>query len=158
MEVGLAFRHRQIDGAVLATLRTDAPYRILADLAEFGIQYSMGLLVVSRDFYRRAPETLENIMRAYVEGVAVLRDQSQKERALKAIARYTRLKEAKPIEEIYSDAAKYVDRVPRVEPEAVAAPLEFMGKKGFPVENSADNSIVDRLVREGFIDQLYKKR
>ncbi len=158
VEVGLAFRHRQIDGAVLATLRTDAPYRILADLAEFGIQYSMGLLVVSRDFYRRAPETLENIMRAYVEGVAVLRDQSQKERALKAIARYTRLKEAKPIEEIYSDAAKYVDRVPRVEPEAVAATLEFMGKKGFPVENFADNSIVDRLVREGFIDQLYKKR
>jgi len=46
---------------------------------------------------------------------------------LKAIARYTRLKEAKPIEEIYSDAAKYVDRVPRVEPEAVAATLEFMG-------------------------------
>lgn len=158
MEVGLAFRHRQIDGAVLATLRTDAPYRILADLAEFGIQYSMGLLVVSRDFYRRAPETLEHIMRAYVEGVAVLRDPTQKERALKAIARYTRLKEAKPIEEIYSDAAKYVDRVPRVEPEAVAATLEFMGKKGFPVENFADNSIVDRLVREGFIDQLYKKR
>ncbi len=158
VEVGLAFRHRQIDGAVLATLRTDAPYRILADLAEFGIQYSMALLVVSRDFYRRAPETLENIMRAYVEGVAVLRDQSQKERALKAIARYTRLKEAKPIEEIYTDAAKYVDRVPRVEPEAVAATLEFMGKKGFPVENFADNSIVDRLVREGFIDQLYKKR
>jgi hypothetical protein len=29
-------------------------------------------LVVSRDFYRRAPETLEHIMRAYVEGVAVL--------------------------------------------------------------------------------------
>ena len=158
VEVGLAFRHRQIDGAVLATLRTDAPYRILADLAEFGIQYSMGLLIVSRDFYRRAPETLEHIMRAYVEGVAVLRDPAQKERALKAIARYTRLKEAKPIEEIYSDAAKYVDRVPRVEPEAVAATLEFMGKKGFPVENFADNSIVDRLVREGFIDQLYKKR
>jgi NitT/TauT family transport system substrate-binding protein len=158
VEVGLAFRHRQIDGAVLATLRTDAPYRILADLTEFGIQYSMGLLVVSRDFYRRAPETLEHIMRAYVEGVAVLRDPTQKERALKAIARYTRLKEAKPIEEIYSDAAKYVDRVPRVEPEAVAATLEFMGKKGFPVENFADNSIVDRLVREGFIDQLYKKR
>jgi NitT/TauT family transport system substrate-binding protein len=158
VEVGLAFRHRQIDGAVLATLRTDAPYRILADLAEFGIQYSMGLLIVSRDFYRRAPETLEHIMRAYVEGVAVLRDPTQKERALKAIARYTRLKEAKPIEEIYSDAAKYVDRVPRVEPEAVAATLEFMGKKGFPVENFADNSIVDRLVREGFIDQLYKKR
>lgn len=57
-----------------------------------------------------------------------------------------------------ADAAKYVDRVPRVEPEAVAVTLEFMGKKGFPVENFADNAIIDRLVREGFIDQLYKKR
>jgi NitT/TauT family transport system substrate-binding protein len=156
VEVGLAFRHRQIDGAVLATLRTDATYRILADLAEFGIQYSMGLLVVSRDFYRRSPETLENIMRAYIEGVAALRD--QKQTALKVVARYTRLKEAKPIEEIYSDAIKYVDPVPRVEPEALSATLEFMGKKGFPIETFADNSILDRLVRAGFVEQIYKKR
>jgi NitT/TauT family transport system substrate-binding protein len=156
LEVGLAFRHRQIDGAVLATLRTDAPYRILVDLAEFGIQYSMALLVVSRDFYRRSPETLENIMRAYLEGVVALRE--QKQMALKTIARYTRLKEAKSIEDIYSDAAKYVDRVPRVEPEAVAATLEFMGKKGLRIETFADNSIVDRLVRDGFIDQTSTKR
>ena len=156
VEVGLAFRHRQIDGAVLATLRTDARYRILVDLAEFGIQYSMALLVVSRDFYRRSPETLENIMRAYIEGVVALRE--QKQMALKTIARYTRLKEAKSIEDIYSDAAKYVDRVPRVEPEAVAATLEFMGKKGLRIETFADNSIVDRLVREGFIDQISNKR
>ena len=156
VEVGLAFRHRQIDGAVLATLRTDAQYRILADLAEFGIQYSMGLLVVSRDFYRRSPETLENIMRAYIEAVAALRD--QKQTALKVVARYTRLKEAKPVEEIYSDAVKYVDPVPRVEPEALSATLEFMGKKGLPIETFADNSIVDRLVRTGFVEQIYKKR
>ena len=158
LEVGLAFRHRQINGAVLATLRTDAPYRILVDLAESGIQYSMGQLVVSRDFYRRSPETLEKIMRAYIEGVAVLRDPTQKDRALKTVARYTRLKEAMAIEEIYSDAAKYVDRIPRVEPEGVAATLELMGKKGLPVETFADNSIIDRLVREGFVDQVYKKR
>ena len=155
VEVGLAFRHRQIDGAVLATLRTDAQYRILADLAEFGIQYSMGLLVVSRDFYRRSPETLENIMRAYIEAVAALRD--QKQTALKVVARYTRLKEAKPVEEIYGDAVKYVDPVPRVEPEALSATLEFMGKKGLPIETFADNSIVDRLVRAGFVEQIYKK-
>ena len=156
VEVGLAFRHRQIDGAVLATLRTDAQYRILADLAEFGIQYSMGLLVVSRDFYRCSPETLENIMRAYIEGVAALRE--QKQTALKVVARYTRLKEAKPVEEIYSDAAKYVDPVPRIEPEALSATLEFMGKKGLPIETFADNSIVDQLVRAGFVEQMYKKR
>src|SRR5258708_17526689 len=89
VEVGLAFRYRQIDGAVLATLRTDAQYRILADLAELGIQYSMGLLVVSRDFYRRSPENLANIMRAYIECVAAIRE--HKQLALKTISRYTRL-------------------------------------------------------------------
>ena len=158
LEVGLAFRHRQIDGAVLATLRTDVPHRILVELADSGIQYSMGQLVVSREFYRRSPEVLERIMRAYIEGVAVLRDPNQKDRALRTVARYTRLKENKAIEEIYSDAAKYVERIPRVDAEAVSTTLEFMGKKGLPIETFADNSIVDRLVREGFIDQVYKKR
>jgi ABC-type nitrate/sulfonate/bicarbonate transport system substrate-binding protein len=158
LEVGLAFRHRQIDGAVLATLRTDAPYKILVELAESGIQYSMGQLVVSRDFQKRSADTLEKILRAYIEGVAVLRDPNQKDRVTKTIAYFTRLKEAKAVEEIYNDAAKYVDRIPRVEPEAVAATLELMGKKGLPIETFADNSIVDRLVREGFVDQVYRKR
>ncbi|HME60571.1 MAG TPA: ABC transporter substrate-binding protein [Candidatus Binatia bacterium] len=158
LEVGLAFRHRQIDGAVLATLRTDAPHRILIELADTGIQYSMGQLVVSRDFQRRSPDTLEKIMRAYIEGVAVLRDPTQRDRVLKTVARYTRLKESKPIEEIYNDAARYVDRIPRVEADAVSATLELMGKKGLPIETFADNSIIDRLVKEGFTDQVYKKR
>ena len=158
LEVGLAFRHRQIDGAVLATLRTDAPYRILIELAESGIQYSMGQLVVAREFQRRSPDTLERIMRAYIEGVAALRDPSQKSRVTKAIAYFSRLREAKAIDEIYNDAAKYVDRVPRVEAEAVAATLEMMGKKGLAVEAFADNSIIDKLVREGFIEQVYKSR
>jgi ABC-type nitrate/sulfonate/bicarbonate transport system substrate-binding protein len=158
LEVGLAFRHRQIDAAVLATLRTDVPHRILIELADSGIQYSMGQLVVAREFLRRAPELLDNIMRAYLEGVAVLRDPTQKDRVMKTVARYSRLKEMKAVEEIYNDAAKYVDRVPRVEAEPVAASLEMMGKKGLPIETFADNSIIDRLVREGFIEQLYKKR
>jgi ABC-type nitrate/sulfonate/bicarbonate transport system substrate-binding protein len=158
LEVGLAFRHRQIDGAVLATLRTDVPYRILIELADSGIQYSMGQLVVAREFQRRAPDTLERIMRAYIEGVAALRDPNQKNRVTKAIAYFSRLKEAKAIDEIYNDATKYVDRVPRVEAEPVAATLEMMGKKGLPIEAFADNTIIDKLVREGFIEQLYKKR
>ena len=33
-----------------------------------------------------------------------------------------------------------------------------MGKKGLLIETFADNSIVDRLVRAGFVEQIYKKR
>jgi hypothetical protein len=55
-------------------------------------------------------------------------------------------------------AIKYVERVPRVEPDAVFTILEFMGKKGTSLETFADNSIVDWLVPNGFIEQLYPKR
>jgi hypothetical protein len=42
--------------------------------------------------------------------------------------------------------------------EALAPIVEFMGEKPIPVETIADNAIVDRLARDGFIDSLYGKR
>jgi NitT/TauT family transport system substrate-binding protein len=155
-EMAAAFQRRQIDGAVISALRVDAPMRMLVDLDEMDIQYSNVVIAVSRDFYRRSPETVEAMVRAYMEGVAATHD--QKERALKVIAKYTRLKEPKLIAELYNDANKFLDRVPRVEAEAIAPIVEFMGKKPIPVETIADNSIIDRLVREGFIEKVYKKR
>ena len=97
-------------------------------------------------------------MRAYIEGVAALRDPAQKSRVIKAITYFSRLKETRAIEEIYNDAAQYVDRIPRVEAEAVAATLEMMGKKGSSIASFADNSIIDKLIREGFIERVYKSR
>ena len=74
------------------------------------------------------------------------------------IQKYTRLKDQRLIEELYTDSVKFLERVPRVEPEAIAPIVEFMGKKPIAVETIADNSILDRLVREGFIDKLFKQR
>jgi hypothetical protein len=93
--------------------------------------------------------------RAYTEGVAAIHH--QKPLAYKAIAKYARLRDEKKIEEIYQDSILYLEKVPRVEPDAINSILDFMGKKGTPPETFADNSIVDKMVREGFIDKLYKK-
>jgi hypothetical protein len=92
---------------------------------------------------------------AYTEAVATIH--FQKESAYKAIAKYARLRDQKKIEEIYQDSIMYLKKTPRVEPEALDSILEFMGKKGVPLDTFADNSIVDKMVREGFIDKLYKK-
>ncbi len=155
-EMAAAFQRRQIAGAVTSNLRVDAPMRMLVDLDEMDIQYSNVVIAVSRDFYRRSPESVETLVRAYTEGVAATH--YQREMTLKVIAKYTRLKEPKLIEEFYKDADKFLDRVPRVDAEAIAPIVEFMGKKPIPLGTIADNSIVDRLVREGFIERLYKKR
>jgi hypothetical protein len=51
----------------------------------------------------------------------------------------TRLKDPKLIEELYADGVKFLDRAPRVEADAIAPIVEFMGKKPIAVETIADN-------------------
>jgi ABC-type nitrate/sulfonate/bicarbonate transport system substrate-binding protein len=155
-EMAAAFQRRQIDGAVISALRVNAPMRMLVDLADLGIRYSNIVIAVSRDYQRRNPDAVESMVRAYLEGVAAA--SQQKERALKVIQKYTRLQDQKLIDELYADAVKFLERVPRLDAEAIAPIVEFMGKKPISVETVADNSIVDRLAREGFIDKLYSKR
>ena len=155
-EMAAAFQHRQIDGAVMATVRVNAPMRMLADLADLGIRYSNVVIAASRDYYRRNPDITEAMVRAYLEGVAAVGQ--QKERTLQVIQKYTRLQDPKLIQELYVDGVKFLERVPRMDAEALAPIVEFMGKKPIPVESIADNSIVNRLERDGFIDKLYGKR
>ncbi|HEX9444883.1 MAG TPA: ABC transporter substrate-binding protein [Candidatus Binatia bacterium] len=156
LEVGAAFSHRQIDGAVTSTLRVDpqAKPKLLVKLEDMGIQYSMDVIAVSRDYNRRSPQAVEAMVRAYAEGVAAMHH--DKPTALKAIARYSRINDARVIEDIYQDSIVYLEKVPRLTAEASAPILEFMGKK-VPQDTFADNSVVDRLEREKFIDKLYKK-
>jgi hypothetical protein len=91
-----------------------------------------------------------------MEGVAALH--RQKEIALKVIAKYGRLADPKKIESHYQDSVDYLEKLPRIEAAAAATILDFMGKKDTPMETFADQSIVDRLAREGFVDKLYGKR
>jgi NitT/TauT family transport system substrate-binding protein len=156
-EVSAAFQNKQISGAVTSSLRVDASVqpRLLMKLEDMGFQYSMDVIAYSRDDLKRFPQVVEGMVRAYAEGVAAIH--YQKEKAFKAIAKYARLQDPKKIDEIYEDSVIYLEKIPRVEPDAVNSILEFMGKKGVPVETFADNAIVDKMVREGFIDKLYKK-
>ena len=157
IEVAAAFQNRLIAGAVTSELRVTPPSqpKILVRLVDMGVPYSMNMIAVQREYYRRNPEPVEGIVRAYADGLAFMHQ--NKERAIKIITKYSRLSDPKMIEEHYNDSVTYLDRIPRAEPEAVQTILEFMGKKGIPVETFQDNSIVERLTREGFFERLYKK-
>lgn len=157
IEVSSAFQNKQIAGAVTSSLRVDEKMqpRLLAKLEDMGFQYSMDVIAHARDDLKKFPQVVEGMVRAYTEGVAAMH--FQKERANRAIAKYARLKDQKKIDEIYQDSIIYLEKTPRVEPESINSILEFMGKKGIPLDTFADNSIVDKMVREGFIERLYKK-
>ena len=157
IEVAAAFQNRLIAGAVTSELRVAPPSqpKILVRLVEMGIPYSMNMIAVQREYYRRNPEAVEKMIKAYAEGIAFMNQ--NKERAIKIITKYSRLSDPKMIEDHYNDSVTYLERVPTPEPEAVQTILEFMGKKGVPLNTFMDSAIVDRLSREGFFDKLYKK-
>ena len=157
IEVAAAFQNRLIAGAVTSELRVTPPSqpKILVRLVDIGIPYSMNMIAVQREYYRRNAEAVEGMVRAYADGLAFMH--RNKERALKIIAKYSRLTDPGMVEDFYNDSATYLDRIPRAEPEAVQTILEFIGKKGTPVETFQDNSVIEKLTREGFFDKLYKK-
>jgi ABC-type nitrate/sulfonate/bicarbonate transport system substrate-binding protein len=157
IEVAAAFQNRLIAGAVTSELRVVPPSqpKILVRLVDMGIPYSMNMIAVQREYYRRNPEPVEKMVRAYAEGIAFMNQ--NKERAIKIITKYSRLSDPRMIEEHYNDSVTYLERIPVPEPEGVQTILEFSGKKGVPMETFLDNSIVDRLTREVFFDKLYKK-
>jgi len=157
IEVSAAFQNRLIAGAVTSEMRVTPPSqaKILVRLVDMGIPYSMNMIAVQREYYRRNPAAVESMVRAYADGIAFMNQ--NKERAIKIITKYSRLTDPKMIDVHYNDSVTYLERIPRAEPEAVQTILEFMGKRGIPAETFQDNSIVEKLTREGFFDKLYKK-
>ena len=150
VEADMGFRAHQAEGRVAS--QSPAPQaRSLVDAAEIGIPFSMNLLAVSNEFYKKSPGTVERIIKAYIEGIAALR--ARKQLALQMLGRYMGQRGGAP-EMHYEFVVKYLDAVPRVDPAAVDTVLEMVGQTGPVQAKLYDNTIIDKLKAEGFFDKL----
>jgi ABC-type nitrate/sulfonate/bicarbonate transport system substrate-binding protein len=146
VEADVGFRSRLADGRV-GTQAPTPQARKLIDGAELQIPFTADFLAVSTDFYRRSHQSVERIVMAYAEGVARLR--TSKQQAL-------RQRGGSP-ESHYEYVLKYFDAIPRIDPAAVETILAMVGHSGPTTAKIFDNSIIDKLVQEGFVDKLYNK-
>jgi NitT/TauT family transport system substrate-binding protein len=152
VEADVGFRAGQAEGRV-SSQAPGPKAKMLVDAAELGIPFSMNLLAVSNDFYRRSPKTVERIVASYIEGIAALK--TRKAQGLKVLEKYMGQRGGSA-EQHYEFVTKYLDVIPRVDPAAIETVLEMVGQKSPPKVQLFDNAIVDRLAQEGFIDRLYK--
>ena len=150
-EVDTAVRTGMVAGAV-RSMKPGPKTRILIDLPDLGIPFSMDLIAVKRDFSKNSPRSVEAMLKAYIEGVAALR--SRKEFAYKVLGKY--LLGGESLDEAYDYAVKYLDREARVDPAVIQTVLNWENKGETSVNEFFDNSIIDRIVKEGFVDRLYK--
>jgi ABC-type nitrate/sulfonate/bicarbonate transport system substrate-binding protein len=152
VEADLGFRARQAEGRV-SSQAPGPQAKMLVDAAELGIPFSMNLLAVSNDYLLKSPKSVDAIVRAYIEGIAALK--TRKAQALKMLEKYLGARGGSTVGH-YEFVTRYLDSIPRVDPAAVDTVLEMVGAKGAAKAKLFDNSIIDRLTQEGFIDKLYK--
>jgi NitT/TauT family transport system substrate-binding protein len=153
-----AFEQKIIAGMV-SSYGPQASHRALTDAVQLEIPYAGSMMTVTQSFLRDKRDTVERVLRAYVEGMAVFL--KQKTVAKKVLAKYIRRDQPDFLEETYETASKYLEPIPRVDPRIVPAILGFADMKDVDVgEVSAkviDNSVLDKLQREKFFDSLFPK-
>ena len=151
-EVDAAVRAGMVAGAV-RSMKPGPKTRMLVDLPDLGIPFSMDLIAVKRDFAKNSPTAVEGMLKAYLEGVAALRN--RKEFAYKVLAKYLHAG-GDVLDEAYEYAVKYLDSQARVEPAVIRTVLTWENKGDVSVNEFFDNSIIDRIIKEGFVERLYK--
>ena len=151
-EVDTAVRTGMVAGAV-RSMKPGPKTRMLIDLPDLGIPFSMDLIAVKRDFSKNSPRSVEAMLKAYIEGVAALK--TRKEFAYKVLGKYL-LGGGESLDEAYEYAVKYLDREARVDPAVIQTVLNWENKGETSVNDFFDNSIIDRIIKEGFVDRLYK--
>jgi len=157
-ELQVAFEQKIVAGFV-TTVKPKTAARPLANAADLDIPYAMNLITVTQDFLKKNPDTAERLLRAYIEGVALM--MQDKGLAAKIFTKYLKRSDPAFLEETYSMVSKFLERVPRVDPRTISTAIELESIKGTNAEVLAeklvDNSLVDRLVKEGFIEKVFSK-
>jgi NitT/TauT family transport system substrate-binding protein len=130
--------------------------RILADLSDLGAKYPTSSFFVMRPYLTKNRIALKKFLMALTEGLHIY--VNDKDFSMRVMQKYTKLSDP----EIASKTQEYYGKktllVPLNDPEAVrnAMPADKGGGRG--PEEFYDNSIIQELVKEGFVENITKKR
>jgi NitT/TauT family transport system substrate-binding protein len=164
-EVAVALETGRIAVAALTVRNAirflDKGWPLLVDLSKTNFVYPPSCVTSSRAFLREQPGTVERVLKAYVEAIHRLKkDRAFAERVYAKTYRETDPKIIKKTVEVYADLFKSVPYVPDQGIDVVVKQLAQRRSlpKGFVsrAEQFRDNGPLEKLVKEGWIDQLYR--
>jgi len=156
-------------GRVDATLLTapsyfrleETGYKVLADLADHDDIFASTTYMFSKATVQKNPKLTEQIIKAHAE--AIKRFYDDKDFALKAYLTYDKQKE-EDMARIYDRYAKTngFERIPFVLAGAIKSviaqqvdPIILKQFNAFDFHKVIDNSVIDRLIKEGFFEKTY---
>lgn len=123
----------------------------LIDLSKDGPEYVSVAIGTTRSFVKNNEEMTRRFVRAYSEGVQVLK--ANKAAGIRAIQKYARIKDPDVLEATYGEARAYIETVPYVTRkgmETIIAELQ-------PSEPKAKSAKPDDFLEPRFVSQLEKE-
>jgi len=157
-----------VGGRVEATLLTAPQYfrveeqgfKNLANLADYDDVYASTVYLFTKAAVKANPTLPEKLIKAHAE--AIKRFYEDKPFAVKAYLVYDK-QDTKDVERIYDWNAKrnLLERIPFVLANSITAIKEQADSqtataiKDFDIKTVVDNSVVDRLVKEGYFEKLF---
>lgn len=118
-------------------------------------------LWTSRKIAEEKPQLVENVLRAYTRAIATL--VKDREKSIQVMGKYMRASDPRVVENAYERYREEVDRVPLPSDTAIQNTLEISHRvapklAGIDIKRHLHFGPVRRLVKEGFIEQLYKRK
>jgi NitT/TauT family transport system substrate-binding protein len=126
----------------------------LADLGELGVKYPMGVMIATRSYVVQHRDTVKRFLMALIEGVNLyIHD---RDLSIRVMQKYTRLSDPVVLTKSHDYFVKNTNLIPLNDPTAVrnALPEKLTNRK---LGEFYDNSSIQELLAEGFVDKLTKK-
>lgn len=150
-------------GAVAATIlappglfaATSLGLNVFADLAGLGVKYPMGVMITSRSYVAQNRNTVKKFTMALIEGLDLyLNDRNF---SIGVMQKYTRISNPETLSKSHDYFVKNTTLVPLTDPVAVknALPLDKIASR--KLEEFYDNSVIQDLVSEGFVEKVAKR-
>lgn len=150
-------------GAVAATIlappglfaATSMGLKVIADLGALGVKYPMGVMITSQSYLAQNRNTVKKFTMALIEGLELYLN--DRKFAVGVMQKYTRISDPETLSKSHDYYVKNTTLVPLTDPFAIknALPLEKVASR--KSEEFYDNSVIQDLVKEGFIEKVAKK-
>lgn len=125
---------------------------VLADIGDFG-PYTNSSLMVTRAYLREHRGLINRMIKAQIDAIHYIK--TNKAGTMKILGKYVRVSDPKTLELTYDFFSKRIPRIPRTDPAGMKNLLEAIGAGQKDPARFTDMSLLDKIVKEGFVDKLY---
>lgn len=129
--------------------------RILADLSDLGVQYPTSSFFVMRSYLVENRASLKKFLMALTEGLHIY--VNDKDFSMRVMQKYTKLGDREIASKTQDYYGKKTLLVPLNDPAAIKEAIPSDKSAGRKPEEFYDNSIIQELVKEGFVESIKKK-